>query len=35
VMLGVTVGERAVVGACSVVTKNVAPYATVKGNPAK
>jgi len=35
IMLGVTVGEHAVVGACSVVTKNVAPYATVKGNPAK
>ena len=32
---GVTVGDGAVIGACSVVTKDVAPYAIVVGNPAK
>lgn len=32
---GVTVGEGAVVGACSVVTKNVEPWSVVAGNPAK
>lgn len=31
---GVTVGEGAIVGACSVVTKNVEPWAIVVGNPA-
>jgi putative colanic acid biosynthesis acetyltransferase WcaF len=31
---GVTVGRGAIVGACSVVTKDVAPYAIVAGNPA-
>ncbi len=35
VMPGVTIGEGAVVGACSVVTKDVQPRTTVKGNPAK
>ena len=35
IMLGVTVGEHAIVGACSVATKDVAPYTTVKGNPAR
>ena len=32
---GVTIGEGAVVGAGAVVTKDVAPYTIVAGNPAK
>ncbi len=32
---GVTVGDGAVIGACSVVTKDVPPYAVVVGQPAK
>jgi len=32
---GVTIGERALVGAGSVVTKNVLPYSIVVGNPAQ
>ncbi len=32
---GVTIGEGAIVGACSVVTKDVPPYAIVAGNPAR
>lgn len=32
---GITVGERAIVGAGSVVTKSVPPNATVVGNPAR
>lgn len=32
---GVTVGEGAIVGARAVVTKNVAPWSIVAGNPAK
>ena len=32
---GVTIGEGAVVGAGSVVTKDVAPYSIVVGNPAR
>lgn len=35
IMGGVTIGEFAVVGAGSVVTKNVPPYTIVVGNPAK
>jgi putative colanic acid biosynthesis acetyltransferase WcaF len=35
VMPGITIGENAIVGACSVVTKNVKPYFVVVGNPAK
>jgi UDP-2-acetamido-3-amino-2,3-dideoxy-glucuronate N-acetyltransferase len=35
VLCGVTIGERAVVGAGSVVTKDVPPYAVVAGNPAR
>ncbi|MBF0523016.1 MAG: N-acetyltransferase [Candidatus Omnitrophica bacterium] len=35
ILCGVTVGEYAVVGAGSVVTKDVAPYTIVFGNPAK
>lgn len=34
VLPGVTIGEQAVVGACSVVTRNVPPGIRVKGNPA-
>lgn len=32
---GLTIGEGSVVGACSVVTKHVAPWKIVAGNPAK
>lgn len=32
---GVTIGRGAIVGACSVVTRSVAPNATVAGNPAR
>jgi len=32
---GVTIGEGAVVGACAVVTKDVAPWTVVAGNPAR
>lgn len=35
VLGGVTIGENAIVGAGSVVTKNVPANATVAGNPAK
>lgn len=35
VLPGVSIGEGAVVGAGSVVTKNVDPYTIVAGNPAK
>lgn len=35
ILPGVTIGERAVVGACSVVTKDVAANTKVKGNPAR
>jgi len=35
VLAGVTVGEGAVVAAGAVVTKDVAPYSIVGGNPAK
>lgn len=35
IMPGVTLGEGAVVGAFAVVTKDVAPYTIVGGNPAK
>jgi serine acetyltransferase len=34
-MRGVTIGDGAVIGAYSVVTKDVPPYAIVGGNPAK
>ena len=35
VLAGVTIGEHAVVGAGSVVTKDVPPFCIVAGNPAK
>ena len=35
ILKGVTIGEGAVIGAGSVVTKNVPAYAVVGGNPAK
>ena len=35
VLPGLTVGTSAIVGACSVVTRNVLPYQTVAGNPAR
>ncbi|MDA4113031.1 MAG: acyltransferase [Thaumarchaeota archaeon] len=35
VLAGITIGEGAVVAAGAVVTKDVAPYSVVGGNPAK
>jgi acetyltransferase-like isoleucine patch superfamily enzyme len=35
ILCGITVGEGAIVGAGSVVTKDVPPYTIVAGNPAK
>ena len=35
VVCGTTIGEHALIGAGSVVTKSVAPYAVVYGNPAR
>lgn len=35
IIAGVTIGDGAIVAACSVVTKDVPPYAIVGGNPAK
>jgi acetyltransferase-like isoleucine patch superfamily enzyme len=35
ILKGVTVGEAAIVAACSVVVKDVPPYSVVAGNPAK
>ncbi|WP_305852961.1 CatB-related O-acetyltransferase [Georgenia sp. TF02-10] len=35
IMPGVTIGDGAVLGAHSIVTKDVAPYEVVAGNPAR
>lgn len=35
IMPGVSIGDGAIVGACSVVTRDVAPYTVVAGNPAR
>ena len=35
ILSGVTIGDGAVIGACSVVASDVPPYAVVVGNPAK
>jgi len=35
IMPGITIGDGAIVASCSVVTKNVAPYTVVGGNPAQ
>ena len=35
IISGVTIGDGAVVAACSVVTKDIPPYTIVAGNPAK
>ncbi len=35
IMPGVTIGDGAVIGSRALVTKDVAPYAIVGGNPAK
>lgn len=35
VLPGIVIGDGAVIGAGSVVTKNIPPYAIVAGNPAK
>lgn len=35
ILSGVTIGDGAVIGAHAVVTKDVAPYAVVAGNPAR
>lgn len=34
-MPGVRIGDGAIIAACAVVTKDVAPYSVVAGNPAR
>ncbi|MCZ6903286.1 MAG: CatB-related O-acetyltransferase [Rickettsia endosymbiont of Ixodes persulcatus] len=35
ILPGVNIGDRAIIGACSVVAKDVPPYSIVAGNPVK
>jgi acetyltransferase-like isoleucine patch superfamily enzyme len=35
ILSGVTIGDGAAIGACSVVTRDVPPYAIAAGNPAQ
>lgn len=35
ILSGVTIGDGAAIGACSLVTKDIPPYAIVAGNPAQ
>ncbi len=35
ILSGVSVGDGAIIGACAVVSRDVAPYAVVAGNPAR
>lgn len=35
ILAGITIGERAMIGAGSVVTRSIPPYAIVRGNPAR
>ena len=35
ILPGITIGERSIVGAGSVVTRDVPPYTIVAGNPAR
>jgi len=35
IMKGVTIGKGAIIGACTLITKDIPPYAVVVGNPAR